>query len=295
MTRLRPVPAALASALLLPLLALLAVAPPARANRIAAMEPEKLDELLARLQHLPIGQRVETVSKLFVGTPYVDFPLGEGGTGPEPQPRFRLDGVDCQTFVETVLALSNASSVEQARHVLDDIRYSSSVSFANRNHFTEAQWLPSNIEKGYVREAIGAIDGRAPQTELVLRRAQWSKIGMLKRLDDANIPEGKFPIKYLPVKDMKRKGPSIESGSIVLVVRQADPKRVVRVSHMGFVIHAPRGMLIRHAAAGDPKAVIDEPIDAYLERVDKFKSWRVVGFGLVAPLDAKVRASQFLR
>ena len=38
--------------------------------------------------------------------PYGDYPLGEG-SGVEPQPRWRVDQVDCQTFVETVLAMAD--------------------------------------------------------------------------------------------------------------------------------------------------------------------------------------------
>ncbi|MBS2024594.1 MAG: DUF1460 domain-containing protein, partial [Deltaproteobacteria bacterium] len=203
----------LALALVLPL----TLAAPARASQMTDATPEQIEALLAKLSRMPINARVDVLSKFFVGTPYADFPLGEGGSGPEPQARFRLDAVDCQTFVETVLALANSKSIEQAKLVLDDIRYSRlPASFATRNHFTEAQWLPSNIEKGYLREAVGAIDGHAPETSLVLKRAEWSQVEGLKRLESAEIPEGKFPIKYLPINDFKKRSKSIETGSIIL-------------------------------------------------------------------------------
>lgn len=272
----------------------LALALPARAAPIAQMEPAQLDEQLARFSRFPIGARIDAVSKLFLGTPYGDFPLGEGGSGPEPQARWRLDTVDCQTFVETVLALVNSRSTAQAQRVLDDVRYGKEpISFATRSHFTEAQWLPANLEKGYLREAVQSIDGRAPSAELILHKAQWGRIEALKRLADADVPEGKFPIRYLPLADFKKRAKSIETGTVILVVRAFDPKRIVRVSHMGFLLQDSRGLLVRHAAAGSPRAVIDEPIDAYLKRMSAFKTWPVVGFGLAMPLDAKVRAAQF--
>src|SRR5919109_1033109 len=105
------------------------------------------------------------------------------------------DRIDCQTYVETVLAMANAKSLSAARAILDDIRYAQTppkVSFATRNHFTEAQWVPSLLEKGYLREETTAIDGRARSTALALHRAQWEKVPGLKRLVPADIPEGSF-------------------------------------------------------------------------------------------------------
>jgi len=251
---------------------LFAVAP------IAKLSDAQLDAKLTEVQKiLNVGDRIDAVSALFVGTPYTEHPLGEGGEGPEPQPRWRLDGVDCQTFVETVLALANAKSTSHAKSLLDDIRYSAPpFSFSHRNHFTEAQ----------------AIDGHAPTAELVLHRAQWMKNAGLARLGSADIPEGKFPIRYLTPAMLKKRRNSIEVGSIILVVRDEDPKRVVRTSHMGFVLRGPSGLFVRHATSGAEHKVIDEPLDDYLARMDSFKKWPVIGFGLVMPLDAKVRASQ---
>ncbi len=269
-------------------LALLAAAP------IAQLSDAQLDQKLAGVQKmLVVGDRIDAVSSLFVGTPYVEFPLGEGGDGPEPQARWRLDGVDCQTFVETVLSLANAKSTAHAKALLDDIRYSKPpLSFAHRNHFTEAQWLPANIEKGYLRDEVPSIDGRAPAADLHLARAKWSKLPGLARLASADIPEGKFPIRYLTPAQLKKRASSIEIGSVILVVREDDPKRIVRTSHMGFVLRGPRGLFVRHATSGAEHKVIDEPLDDYLTRMDSFKKWRVIGFGLAMPLDAKVRAGQ---
>ena len=269
--------------------ALLAAAP------IASMSEGQLDEKLAATQKiLVMGDRVDAISQLFVGTPYTEFPLGEGGDGPEPQARWRLDGVDCQTFVETVLALANSKSTGQAKKILDDIRYGKDpISFANRNHFTEAQWLPSNFEKGYLSDEVPTIDGHAPSAELVLKRAQWSKLPGFGRLTAADIPEGRFPIRYLTPSALRKRQASIETGSIILVVREADPKRIVRTSHMGFVLRGANGIFVRHATSGPEHKVIDEPFDAYLERMQGFKKWQVVGFGLATPLDGKVRAAGF--
>jgi hypothetical protein len=275
--------------------ALLVAAAPAQ---LAKLSEVQLDRTIAEVRATPaIGGRIAALSELMLGTPYADHPLGEGGEGPEPQARFRLDAVDCQTFVETVLALANARNLADAKILLDDIRYANTpVTFSTRNHFTEAQWLPANIGKGYLREGARSVDRNAPVTELVLSRAQWSRVPALQRLVPADIPEGKFAIPYLPLAEMNARARSIPVGSVILVVREADADRVVRVSHMGFVLRGPKGVFVRHASPTEALGhqVVDEPFEAYLTRMSSFKKWPVQGFGLALPLDARRRAAQVL-
>src|SRR4051812_12720456 len=94
------------------LAALVAAAP------VLAMTDAELDAKIADAHRLPFADRIGALSELFVGVPYTDLPLGDGDTGPEPGPLFRTDGVDCQTYVETVLAMANAGSLKQAKSIL---------------------------------------------------------------------------------------------------------------------------------------------------------------------------------
>src|SRR5256884_6206912 len=189
---------------------------------VLQLSDQQVDRAIAEAHLVPaIGERVERLSALFVGVPYGDYPLGEG-SGVEPQPRWRVDKVDCQTFVETVLAMANAKSLDRARAVLDDIRYAGDppkVSFSTRNHFTEAQWLPSNFTKGYLRGETRTVEPRAASTALTLRRAQWEKVPGLRRLSPAKVPQGEFPIHYLTLDHAKKRAGGIEPGSSLLVRR----------------------------------------------------------------------------
>jgi hypothetical protein len=236
--------------------------------------------------------RIDKLSQMFVGTSYGELPLGDG-SGPEPWPRWRVDKVDCQTFVETVLAMANGHSLKEAKSILDDIRYAQPPpSFPNRNHFTEAQWLPVNTQKGYLKDEVPLIDGRAPTETLTLRKAQWSQVPTLQRLVAANVPDGKFMVRYLPVEDLHRGAKSIRPGSVIFVVRENNPKYVVRISHMGFVIKGTNGWVVRHASTGTEHAVMDEPLGAYIQRMESYKKWKVIGFALALPLDASARVSE---
>jgi hypothetical protein len=191
--------------------------------------------------------------------------------------------------------MANAKSLARARAILDDIRYSGDppqVSFATRNHFTEAQWLPSNTDKGYLREETLEIDPRAPTTTLTLHRAEWEKVPGLKRLASAQVPEGDFRIHYLTLDATRKRARSIEPGTVLLVVRQHDPNRIVRVSHMGFVVRKEGRLYVRHASSGDEHRVIDMEIGRFLDKQREYKKWPVQGVALVMPLDAQVRVAR---
>jgi len=77
-----------------------------------------------------------------------------------------------------------------------------------------------------------------------------------------------------------------------MVVREQDPNRVVRITHMGFVVRTDSGLVVRHASTGKEHAVIDEPLDAFVQRQREYKKWKVIGVALARPLDAERRVSR---
>lgn len=271
---------------------LLAAAPEAPAP--LKLDDAQLDVQVERAHALPFPSRIDALSKLFLGVPYGEFPLGDG-SGVEPGPRWNVSAVDCQTYVETVLALANAHNTAEARNILDDIRYSGEPSFSNRNHFTEAQWLPANFRKGYLKDEVPGLDKHAPVETLVLRKSDWSKVPALQRLSSANIPDGKYEVRYLTLAEARAKMGSIQAGSVVMVVRENDPSRVVRISHMGFVVKGAHGLVVRHASTGSEHKVIDEPLPDFIERQTTYKKWPVAGLSLAMPVDASTRVATVVK
>src|SRR5256885_5018471 len=248
------------------MLATLAAALVAAAPVLSLPEAD-LARKIAEAYRLPFSDRIDALSSLFLGVPYTDLPLGDGDTGPEPGPLFRTDGVDCQTYVETILAMANARSLPQAKAILSDIRYADGKpSFQSRNHFTEAQWLPANARKGYLHDEVPALDKRAPTETLVLDKSQWTQVPGLKRLTAADVPDGEYRVRYLPLDRVEQRAQEIAPGTIVMVVREHDPNRVVRITHMGFVLRTDAGLVVRHASTGTERAVLDEPLGAFVQR-----------------------------
>src|SRR5437870_1982344 len=86
---------------------------------------------------------------------------------------------------------------------------------------------------------------------------------------DLPLPDGKYKVRYLPLDQVQKRAQDTSAGSILMVVREHDPNRVVRITHMCFVVRTDAGLVVRHASTG--KAVIDEPLDAFVQRQGEYK------------------------
>jgi hypothetical protein len=227
-----------------------------------------------------IPERLLEASARFVGTPYLISPLGEGG-GRDLDPRIRFDAVDCQTFVEETIALSLARSPSEVEPVLTKLRYHRQPTYEDRNHLMEAQWIPHNVQKGFLRDVTRLYAGRdLIETSKQLTERTWtSKSSIQLALPREHRPLGIFPLNVIPLQRVSQILPVVPSGTVLIVVRDDLPLKATRVSHLGFVVHNGRRTYLRHAtvrAAG----VVDEELGEFLTRNSKYTKWRVVGVSL---------------
>lgn len=116
------------------------------------------------MRELPFEERLERASAAFLGLPYKDDAVGEGPTGAfDRRPTFRFDSFDCQTYIETSLALAAARSAREFRALALALRYrDGQVDFATRNHLTKSQWVVNNTAAGLVRNVTTAVAGDEP-------------------------------------------------------------------------------------------------------------------------------------
>lgn len=250
------------------------------------------------LRDLPAGPpRAVWAAGQLLGAPYAHSSLGEG-EGIDPDPRFRLDRFDCVTLVETALALGASTRVADAAVLLDDIRYGGAVAFESRNHYVEAQWLPSLVVKGWIQDAslhVGGGRTRRAVEEYTAERWERSQAAgrLVPGLPAAGLPVGAFPLSFVPLADVPSVAGRIPDGTIVLVVREARTSRPHRVTHMGIVTFAGGRRVVRHASPGKGR-VVDEPFDAFLGRLRRFEGWPVAGLGFWTILDNSARAQHLL-
>ena len=239
---------------------------------------------LLGLQEGSLKSRVLEVSARFLGTPYLHSPLGEG-TGVDPDPIIRFDAVDCLTFVEETLALSVAHNPTEVVPLLLQIRYAHTPTYEDRNHLMEAEWLPNNVRKGFLRDITRTFGGAATvRVRKVITARSWaSPSSRLLKLPEPRHVIGSFEMDMVPLADALSRAREIPAGAILLVIREEKPRRVTRITHLGFVVQKNDRTFLRHAARSGYHRVIEEDLTAFLTRNSKYGKWPVSGIALFEP------------
>lgn len=257
-------------------------------------------ELLSALSSRPAGaERAAAATAPLVGRAYVRSPLGEGA-GPDSDPRFRLDAFDCQTFVETAVALGNSADLAEAARILDDVRYAGDAVFDRRHHYVIPQWIPENVARGWVEDVADAVGG-SDVVDAVERLddARWRRAARVGRtlpnLPPAAWPRGVYRARMVPVDRLLAHAARIPHGTIAWVVREDGPDRPTRVTHAGLVVLGDRGARrVRHAtASAGTRRVIEEPLDRFLRRQERaMPRWPIAGLLLTRIRDNRVRVER---
>lgn len=252
------------------------------------LSPPQREETLKSWASLPLAERLRKVSEAYLGTPYVSSPLGEG-EGVDPDPTFRLDSVDCLTFVEQTLAQSLTCDFGAVPPLLEKIRYSKGRSYEGRNHLMEAQWLPHNVEQGVLRDVTEQYGGKdAVVISKVVTEQSWrSASSRALHLSAEWQPKGQFPLTIIPIEKAFSHLGGVEEGTLLLVVREDLPFKVTRVTHLGFLFREKGKLFLRHAAKNVFGRVVDEDIRHFLFRNSRYEKWRVSGFALYQILDSR--------
>ncbi|PTL78695.1 N-acetylmuramoyl-L-alanine amidase-like domain-containing protein [Vitiosangium sp. GDMCC 1.1324] len=252
----------------------------------ASLSPQERATVITQDASLPLSERLLRVSERFLGTPYVHSPLGEG-SGVDPDPTFRLDAVDCLTFVEQALAMSLAHSESEVPGILEQLRYASTPSYEDRNHLMEAQWLPNNQRKGFVVDVTRRYGGEdTVRVQKTLTALTWtSRSSVSLGLSKAHQPRGTYSLDMIPLDRVLERARKVPSGTILVVLREDLPLKATRVTHLGFVVQKGKRTWLRHARRGADGngRVVDEDLETFLARNAKYDKWRVSGVSLYEP------------
>jgi len=241
----------------------------------AAIQTERaLKELYTKNILTPLANRIQYLNQLLLNKPYELTALGEGKQGQFDQaPLYRLDAFDCQTYVETILALALTDSPQQFKQCIQNIRYAhGKIDYTQRHHFTSPDWNEYNQHIGLLHDITATIVDReqrpiAQYAQTTIDPANWyrhfnlSKIRLCeassdlaqKRLHQLQNLGQSQPLKpsriaYIPIQAVITKNISsryileqIPNGAIIEIVRPNwDLTQAIgthlNVSHMGFAI-----------------------------------------------------------
>jgi cell wall-associated NlpC family hydrolase len=202
------------------------------------------------------GDRIDALSRSFLGYPYMANPLiGSAHTAEEFTAS--LDGFDCVTYIETVLALSRARRVDDFADWLRKIRYEQGrIHWRRRNHYMTA-WIRNNICNG------------------ILRRVSPGAAATVSRERVLNVVPGlaarKIRLRCVPKPALRRL--YLQTGDLIFF---ASTRRNLDIFHCGIVIRDGQSVRLRHASRSRAM-VVEQELSEFL------KTNRMAGVIVVRP------------
>ena len=115
------------------------------------LDRRRVEQLLSQTKSdRSIAGRIDTLSRRFLGQAYKSNPL-IGSADKAEVFTAALEGFDCVTYIETVLALARACNVEDFIESLRKIRYEHGlIQWARRNHYMTL-WIRNNVRAAILR------------------------------------------------------------------------------------------------------------------------------------------------
>jgi len=265
-----------------------APAPDAPAQPPLGPLPPELVAVALAVADRPLPERMAAISAALLGLPYVTDPIGEG-TGIDADPIARYDAFDCLTYTEEVLSLSLAGHPAHAAQVRAELRYGvgQDISYTNRRHFMELQWIPGVIRDGWLRDTTRDYGKTVTLTKEVTDSTwqHWRSRRHFAHTDE-QLPKGTMRLSVLPLERAAEVAEQIRPGSIILTVRSDRPGVPLWVTHVSFLVPTSEGgTVMRHATKLGDGGTRDHDLAWYLQHLQGYTNWRVLGISILEPIE----------
>tara|TARA_R110000765_G_scaffold85748_6_gene165288 strand:- start:1910 stop:2752 length:843 start_codon:yes stop_codon:yes gene_type:complete len=241
-------------------------------DKVAVEEKIKaIEELLQP----DFGSTIVSVGKTFMKTPYVAKTLEIGDTETLV---VNLQGLDCTTFVENVLAFSmllkqQEDSFDAFVKNLEVIRYKDGDldGYASRLHYF-SEWIANNAEKGLLKDITGEIGGAEITKDIDFMSTHRDLYPFLA--DDANFEKIKASENYLNSQEIcvlaqdkiAENEHLIQSGDIIALATSING---LDVTHTGIATREKDGRIhLLHASTGSMEVEVSKkPLAEYLKGI----------------------------
>jgi hypothetical protein len=202
---------------------------------------------------------MDRFSEAFLARPYTVNPLG-GAPGQPERLTASLEGFDCVTYIETVLALALSHDAKEFYDLLGRVRYEDGeVEWHKRNHYMTA-WASNNEAAGFVSNVTNG-----PLAEGVSRRLSVVE----------GLPPEQVAFNLYRKQKIDSIAAQIKTGDLILF---ASAKRNLDFFHTGILVEREGGLMLRHATRSEG-SVVQQPLTDFLRRV------RMSGFVLLRPVE----------
>lgn len=220
---------------------------------------QRVEQILSKTKHDRItSSRIDVLSRHFLGHPYKPHPLIGSPNIAEVFTAY-LDGFDCVTYIETIVALARASNVDGFTGWLRKIRYERGrIQWERRNHYMTL-WIRNNVREGIIRPVS------MPAVPIVSRKRVLNVVPGLAT-------QGTH-VKCVPKSAVPRLEPLLETGDLIFF---ASTRRNLDVFHAGIIVRDGGRLLMRHASRRQG-FVVEQELSQFL------KAHRMAGVIVVRP------------
>jgi hypothetical protein len=206
----------------------------------------QVERLLSETKYVPTGNRVDFLSRHFLGYSYKPNPL-IGSADTAEVFTVSLDGFDCVTYLETIVALARATNVDGFIEWLRKIRYEQGrIKWERRNHYMTL-WIRNNLREG------------------ILAAVSMPAVPMISRERVLNVVPGlaaqRTRVKCVPKPAVPRLATYLESGDLIFFV---SARKNLDVFHAGIIVRDGKGMRMRHASRSQG-LVVEQELSEFLE------------------------------
>lgn len=247
----------------------------------------RLESFLAKLESLDKSQSpnqlAAEIGQWFLKTEYVEKTLEI--PGPE-QLVINLQGVDCTTYLESVVALTRLAkqgenSMETFERELENIRYrhGKNEGYPSRLHYF-SDWLAQNDAKGIIKDITQEIGGvaypNAPtfMTDNPQFYPQLSDPKNVEKLKKVEAELAKKSFYYIPKDKIQSLESKIQSGDMIAITTSI---RNLDMVHVGFAFERNGRIHLMHASSKNKEVEISSmPLSDYLA-ANKSQSGIMVG------------------
>ncbi|MCM1028143.1 MAG: DUF1460 domain-containing protein [Pseudoflavonifractor sp.] len=212
------------------------------------------------------------MAELFIGTPYKAGTLDQSD---DLRVAICLDGMDCTTFVDNVMALAitvgeGRSSWRDFAYNLERLRYrgGKAYGYPSRLHYV-SDWVIDNTNRGLITEVTDRI-GRADHS---IKSLNWMTThrGDYPALSDSatfaaikGVESGYHSHKTPYIKTANVMGANLRDGDIVAITTK---KPGLDISHLGIIKIVKGKPTLLHASSATGAVTLEKmPLDSYLRR-----------------------------
>jgi hypothetical protein len=218
-----------------------------------------VEDLLSETRYDGSAQgRIDLFSRHFLGYPYQPNPL-IGSSDSREVFTASLDGFDCVTYIETILALARASDVDEFVEWLRKIRYEQGrIEWKRRNHYM-TQWIRNNVRGGLLRPVS------MPAVPINIRERILSVV--------PGLAAQRTRVKCVPKSALSRAAEHLRSGDVICFV---STRKNLDVFHAGIIVRDGKNVMMRHASRSRGQ-VVQQELSEFL------KANRMAGVIVVRP------------